>query len=193
MLHRSIAEHYGQGLAAQCTVPGVRQVAGHEPVTAGPGQGRASVQVVDAVTFCNQPSLQEELFGPSTLVVLCSSATELIAAAATLSGQLTASIHGSPADLREFAALLPVLERRVGRLVFDGFPTGVEVCHAMHHGGPFPATTDARMTSVGSAAIQRFLRPVCYQNAPQHLLPVELRDGNPAQLLRLVDGVWTRE
>ena len=113
--------------------------------------------------------------------------------ARALHGHLTATIHGAEKDLADFSELIAILRRKAGRLIFNGFPTGVEVCHAMHHGGPYPATTDARATSVGTAAIQRFARPVCYQDFPQSALPEELADRNPRGIWRLVDGGLTRD
>jgi NADP-dependent aldehyde dehydrogenase len=107
-----------------------------------------------------------------------------------LEGHLTATIHGTPQDLHDFRDLVDVLQQKVGRLIFNGFPTGVEVTHAMVHGGPYPATSDGRSTSVGSQAIFRFARPVCYQNLPQDALPAELKDGNPRKILRLWNGAW---
>jgi NADP-dependent aldehyde dehydrogenase len=103
-------------------------------------------------------------------------------------GQLTATIHATAADRALAGKLMPVLERKAGRILFNGFPTGVEVCHSMVHGGPFPATSDSRTTSVGATAIERFLRPVCYQDVPAELLPEALRDENPLGLTRMVDG-----
>jgi 2,5-dioxopentanoate dehydrogenase len=105
-----------------------------------------------------------------------------------LEGHLTATIHGTEEDLQEFADLISVLKHKVGRLIFNGFPTGVEVCHAMVHGGPYPATSDSRFTSVGTQAILRFARPVCYQGFPQSALPQELQDANPLGIWRIVDG-----
>ncbi|MNL00533.1 Alpha-ketoglutaric semialdehyde dehydrogenase [compost metagenome] len=105
-----------------------------------------------------------------------------------LEGQLTATLHLDDADVESAKALLPILERKAGRLLVNGWPTGVEVCDAMVHGGPFPATSDARTTSVGTAAILRFLRPVCYQDFPDALLPAALKHDNPLQLRRLLDG-----
>ncbi|AMD00876.1 Alpha-ketoglutaric semialdehyde dehydrogenase [Halomonas chromatireducens] len=108
--------------------------------------------------------------------------------AAQLEGQLTATLQMDDGDLAAAKALLPILERKAGRILANGWPTGVEVCHAMVHGGPYPATSDSRTTSVGSAAIFRFLRPVCYQALPEGLLPEPLKDGNPWGVSRLVDG-----
>ena len=108
--------------------------------------------------------------------------------ARSLEGQLTATVHGTAADLQAAQPLLRILEGKAGRLIINGFPTGVEVCASMNHGGPYPATTDARFTSVGTAALQRFVRPVCYQDFPQAHLPDALRDGNPLGIRRLVNG-----
>ena len=110
-----------------------------------------------------------------------------------LDGQLTATIHGTAADLEQYAWLVSILEQKAGRLIVNGFPTGVEVCPSMQHGGPYPATTDSRSTSVGTAAIHRFARPVAYQNFPQSLLPAELQDANPRAIWRLVDGQLTKD
>jgi NADP-dependent aldehyde dehydrogenase len=117
---------------------------------------------------------------------------ELLGAARSLSGHLTATIHGTEGDLREFSELLQILRDKVGRIVFNGYPTGVEVCHAMVHGGPYPASTDSRTTSVGSLAIFRFTRPVCYQDLPDSSLPAELKNSNPLEIWRMVDGNFTR-
>jgi NADP-dependent aldehyde dehydrogenase len=127
------------------------------------------------------------------LVVRYQSREELLALARGLEGQLTAALHGSEADLAEHADLVSILEGKAGRLIVNGFPTGVEVCHAMVHGGPFPATSDGRTTSVGSMAILRFARPVCYQDFPQAVLPAELKNENPLGIWRMVDGTLTRE
>jgi NADP-dependent aldehyde dehydrogenase len=113
--------------------------------------------------------------------------------AAKLDGHLTATIHGTSTDLSEYADLISILEEKAGRLIFNGFPTGVEVCASMQHGGPYPATTDAKTTSVGTAAILRFARPVAYQNFPDFALPPELQDANPQGVWRLVDGQWTHD
>jgi NADP-dependent aldehyde dehydrogenase len=128
-----------------------------------------------------------------TIAVRCGSMAELLAAARRLHGHLTATVHATERDLAEHGELLAVLAGKAGRLVLNGVPTGVEVTHAMHHGGPWPATTDPRATSVGTAAILRFARPVCYQDFPDAALPAELRDANPRGIWRLVDGRPTRD
>jgi NADP-dependent aldehyde dehydrogenase len=124
------------------------------------------------------------------MIVEATTKEELLEAARNLSGHLTATVHGTPEDLAEYADLLLILEQKAGRVVINGFPTGVEVGHAIVHGGPFPSTTDSRTTSVGSTAIYRFTRPVCYQNYPQELLPPELKDENPLGIWRFVNGKW---
>jgi NADP-dependent aldehyde dehydrogenase len=148
--------------------------------------------VTEGNAFLRHHEIGEEVFGPSTVVVRCGSREELEAVASQLEGQLTATIHGTPADLEQYAWLISILEQKAGRLIVNGFPTGVEVCPSMQHGGPYPATTDSRSTSVGTAAINRFARPVAYQNFPQSVLPVELQDRNPRKIWRLVDGELTQ-
>jgi len=139
--------------------------------------------------FLAEPALAEEIFGPATLLVLCESREELLSAARGLAGQLTATVHGTEAELRRYAELLAVLETKAGRIVVNGFPTGVEVGHAQVHGGPWPATSDGRSTSVGAMAILRFARPVAFQGFPEGALPPELRDENPLGIRRLRDGL----
>ncbi|MCP9766707.1 aldehyde dehydrogenase (NADP(+)) [Lacihabitans sp. LS3-19] len=142
----------------------------------------------DYQTFNDNDALKEEVFGPSSLVVEASSKAEMLEVARTMSGHLTASVFGSPDELAEYADLIELLEQKVGRLIFNGFPTGVEVTHAMVHGGPFPATTDSRSTSVGTMAITRFTRPVCFQDMPDTLLPAELQNENSLGIWRKVNG-----
>ena len=132
--------------------------------------------------------LHAEIFGAASLVIRYSSAEELIEATNRLEGQLTASLQLTEEDYPTAAQLIPALEQKVGRIIVNGWPTGVEVGHAMVHGGPFPATSDTRTTSVGTLAINRFLRPVAYQNLPQELLPAPLQDANPWHLNRRIDG-----
>jgi NADP-dependent aldehyde dehydrogenase len=126
----------------------------------------------------------EEVFGPSTLLVSYETPSDLLRIADALEGQLTASLFGEEKQLSEFEELLDLLETKAGRLLFNQFPTGVEVCPSVVHGGPYPATTDGRSTSVGTGAILRFARPVCYQGFPDHLLPDELKEGNPMEISR---------
>jgi NADP-dependent aldehyde dehydrogenase len=132
--------------------------------------------------------LHEEIFGAASLIVRYADVSELPAAATRLEGQLTATLQMADSDIDAVRELLPVIERKAGRILANGWPTGVEVGHAMVHGGPFPATSDVRSTSVGSLAIERFLRPVAYQNLPEALLPEPLKDANPWGVPRLVDG-----
>ncbi|WP_422861594.1 aldehyde dehydrogenase (NADP(+)) [Flagellimonas sp. W118] len=153
-------------------------------------QGVPEVLSVSADDFLSDKELEEEIFGPSTLLVRTKDKAEMIKIAKGLNGHLTATVQGTEADLMEYSDLLKILERKVGRLLINGFPTGVEVCHSMVHGGPFPATSDSRMTSVGTAAITRFTRPICYQNYPDVLLPDELKKTNPLGILRLENGAY---
>jgi alpha-ketoglutaric semialdehyde dehydrogenase len=153
----------------------------------------AAVFEVDVPALLAKPDLGSEVFGPSTLLVRFSSKEEILRAVRGLSGHLTATIHGTPVDLTEFAELVEILKHKVGRIVFNGYPTGVEVCHAMIHGGPYPATTNSSTTSVGTQAIYRFARPVCYQDFPDASLPDELKNTNPFGIWRMIDGQLTRE
>ena len=193
MLHQGICEEFQSGLERVTKVDEVR-VLGRSAQAADPGrtQGTPIVLVTDAANFQRHPELSEEVFGPFTLCVTAGSTAELEALARGLEGQLTATLHGTPEDLAQSAGLVEILARKAGRLLCNGFPTGVEVCHAMNHGGPYPATTDTRFTSVGTAALQRFVRPVCYQNFPAALLPEELQNGNPRGIWRLLNGQWTQ-
>lgn len=174
----------------------VGAVAGVEVLERGTPRAKAgacpALLAVDAARFLASPTLHEEIFGPSTMVVRCRDAAEMQAVARALQGQLTATVHADDGDRAACAELVPILEQKAGRVLFGGFPTGVEVCEAMVHGGPYPATTDSRTTSVGTGAIARFTRPVAYQSFPQELLPEELRDAAPAGLWRRIDGGWTR-
>jgi len=156
-------------------------------------QARPSVAMTDARRFLASPELATEAFGPFALIIRADSMEEMVACARALEGQLTATFHATAADLAHSATLLDAAERCAGRVVINGFPTGVEVSPAMNHGGPYPATTDVRYTSVGTAAMLRFARPHCYQGYPEALLPPELRNANPLNIQRLLDGKLTRE
>lgn len=190
MLSAGGLTHYGQGLQAMLAHPGVSRLAGGEQV--GP-QARAQVFKADASLLLQGDALlQEEIFGPATVVVEMADRAELALALRALRGQLTATLIGEPDELAAAADLIAVLQDKVGRLLVNGYPTGVEVCDAMVHGGPYPATSDARATSVGTLAIDRFLRPVCFQNFPDELLPDALKNANPLGIERLVNGERTR-
>jgi NADP-dependent aldehyde dehydrogenase len=194
MLHPGIAKAYDAGLKTAYGVSGVVALASSNvEADESKTQGEPTVFATDAENFLRQGKLHEEIFGPATLVVDAPSFTDLIHIAHRLEGQLTATLHATPEDLVNAGDLIAILERKAGRLIINAFPTGVEVSPAMHHGGPYPATTDERFTSVGTAAIQRFVRPVCFQSFPANLLPEELSDANPRQLMRLVNGQLTRD
>ena len=154
---------------------------------------RAALFSADAPTFLRSTALQGEVFGASGVVVRCADTAEMLRVAAGVEGQLTATVHVDDTDLDDAAALLAVLELKAGRILFNGWPTGVEVGHAMVHGGPYPSTSDSRTTSVGARAIERFLRPVCYQDTPKSLLPSAIADGNPDGLWRRIDGELTKD
>ena len=187
MLTPGIFQAYSSGVNALKNNANVEQV-GEGQGSANPNQCQAGLFSTTAAQFLADDSLTEEVFGASSLVIKCNDVAEFIKVAEHLEGQLTATIQLDEADYGDAAQLLPTLERKAGRILCNGFPTGVEVCHAMVHGGPFPATSDSRSTSVGSAAINRFIRPVSYQDLPQALLPEALKDGNPLKLRRLMDG-----
>ena len=149
---------------------------------------RAALFATDANSLLESETLQTEVFGSSSLIVRCADTAEMQTVAQNIEGQLTATVHADESDYDDAGELLPLLELKAGRILFDGWPTGVEVCHAMVHGGPYPATSDSRSTSVGARAIERFLRPVCYQSVPKSLLPSAIADGNPDNLWRRIDG-----
>jgi NADP-dependent aldehyde dehydrogenase len=193
MLTPAIQSAYLQGIAARSRAGSAHKLAEGPPAASG-GCGTAAVVFqADAQTFLRDRSLAEELFGPSTLLVKYSNREQLLELARGLEGHLTATLHGTEQDLADYRDLIEILETKVGRLIFNGFPTGVEVCHAMVHGGPYPATSESRTTSVGTLGVLRFARPVCFQNFPQPALPSELQDSNPLGIWRLVDGHFTRE
>ncbi len=190
MLTPGIHDAYRHGVARIDALQGVACQA--RGTAAAPGQvnaAQAALYTTDAARWLSSPDLAHEVFGPASVVVVARSEDELLAVAEHLEGQLTATVHLEADDHILARRLLPTLERKAGRILVNGFPTGVEVCHAMVHGGPFPATSNAAFTSVGASAIDRFLRPVCYQDLPDALLPPALQQANPLGLARLVDGV----
>ncbi|MFJ6614927.1 aldehyde dehydrogenase (NADP(+)) [Streptomyces sp. NPDC091289] len=192
MLTPDIARAYTEGVRRWEAVAGVREVARG---TAGPGPYAPAPVVLecDAATYTAHEVLTGEVFGAAGLVVRWSGTDELLGLLEELEGQLTATLHGTDADRATALELLPVLEERAGRVLWGGWPTGVEVCHAMVHGGPWPATSSPGATSVGTLAVERWLRPVCYQSLPDALLPPELRDGNPLRVPRRTGAGLTPE
>lgn len=187
MLAANIYKSYNAGIKKHTGTAGVTVIAkGNSSVnlnTASPILFKIKSDALKA-----HPGLAEEVFGPTSIVVEATSKQDVLEIAQNLTGHLTATVHGTHNDLDEYKDLLDILEQKVGRILINGYPTGVEVCSAMVHGGPFPATSDSRTTSVGTAAIDRFTRPISYQNMPQGLLPDELKNTNPLGIWRLING-----
>ncbi|MGD0911766.1 MAG: aldehyde dehydrogenase (NADP(+)) [Terracidiphilus sp.] len=190
MLTEAICRNNASGVAARKQNSAVQTLA--EGAVASGSYAAPALFQVSGKQMMRSPELAHEIFGPSTLVIRYEDRAELVALLNVVEGQLTATVHGTDADIAANADLIRILERKAGRLLVNGFPTGVEVCHAMVHGGPFPATSESRMTSVGTQAIYRFVRPVCYQDFPQAALPDELKNENLLGIWRLVDGEFTR-
>jgi NADP-dependent aldehyde dehydrogenase len=191
MLHEGIAANFEKGIESIAKLPGMmlHSIEKNKEHL----QGHPSFGIVSGDDFLKYKLLQQEIFGPFTLVVICRNHRALSKILNKLEGQLTASLMADPADLKNHQELLDLISQKCGRLMVNNVPTGVEVTHAMQHGGPFPATTDSRFTSVGTAAILRFVRPLCFQNFPDHLLPDALKDANPLGIWRKVDGLWVRK
>lgn len=192
MLHPGIAGNFLKNRQHALAQKGVTLLA-ESSERPGQNQGMATLATVKAADFISNPALVEEVFGPYSLLVTASNITELKAAAERIPGQLTTTIIGEEDDLIRYADFIQLVTAKAGRVIINGVPTGVEVCPSMHHGGPFPATTDSRFTSVGTDAIKRFVRPVSFQNFPQALLPVELRNENAYGIWRLLNNSWTRD
>jgi NADP-dependent aldehyde dehydrogenase len=193
MLHGGICASYNSGLDRIGKVKGVELIATSEtPAKSEAAQASAVIYSTDAATFEANDSLREEVFGPASIVTHCGSTEELERIAEGFDGQLTAAIHGTPDDLRQHARLVRILERKAGRIIFNGFGTGIEVCPSMHHGGPYPAATHSFFTSIGTAALYRFVRPVCYQGFPDDCLPEPIQNKNVNSAWRMVDGQITQ-
>ncbi len=190
MLNATIFKAYTDAVGSRTKGGHVKNLAecAHQTHAAG-----AALFETDTETFQKTPELAEEIFGPASLLVRYATFCDALKIAESLEGNLTATIHHAPGDEDAVAQLTAALETRVGRIVYNGYPTGVEVCQAMVHGGPYPSTSDGNSTSVGGRAIDRFARAVCFQDAPAAALPVELRDGNPAGIARIVNGKLGRE
>jgi alpha-ketoglutaric semialdehyde dehydrogenase len=191
MLTRDIQNAYRGGLSRLESQQGVQVLARGKDDQKG-FKGTPEIVSVDSGTFIANKDLQQEVFGPSSVSVEAKTKDEFEEIARNLEGHLTASLFATEEDLKNHSELVSILEQKVGRIIVNAFPTGVEVCHAMVHGGPFPATTDSRSTSVGTGAILRFARPVCYQGFPEEMLPDELKNSNPLNIWRMVDGERTQ-
>jgi len=190
LLTGGIAREYDRASIARAAETSVTEPGQSREDQDGPEPFHAQARLFTTThdDLISKPELADEIFGPDTLIVRCGSTDDYLSAARALCGHLTATIFGDEEDLAANRELIQILEQKAGRLIFNAFPTGVEVTHAMVHGGPYPATSDPRFTSVGSLAIYRFARPVCFQNFPSSMLPPELQDANPLGIRRLRDG-----
>jgi NADP-dependent aldehyde dehydrogenase len=193
MLNKAIYSAYSDGVKSLQSAPEITLLAASCEGDSGRHQAQPAAHVVSAAGFLSNRNFSDEIFGPATLVVICNNELELQDVLRSLEGQLTATVHATAEDEKDLRPIIDLIVQKSGRIIYGGYPTGVEVCHSMQHGGPFPATTDARSTSVGTAAIYRFVRPVAYQDFPDHLLPESLQQSNPLDILRLVNGNWTKD
>lgn len=194
MLHKGISEAFSNGLERLQNTAGVSLLAQSES-SVDPEKTQAACHIFEATieSYLKDASLAEENFGPSSLLLSGDNKENLEDFAEKLEGQLTATVHGTESDLQEYSKLLSILERKVGRVIINGYPTGLEVCAAMQHGGPYPAASHSYFTSVGTASIDRFVRPVSYQGYPDFALPDELKNGNPSGIWRTLDNVKTKD
>ncbi|MDT3403690.1 aldehyde dehydrogenase (NADP(+)) [Mucilaginibacter terrae] len=192
MLHPGIAqnfEHTRSNALQQSEVTVLAQ----SGIAKAENQGDATIASVSAATFIANPALHQEVFGPYSLLVVCQNADEMLAVAEAIEGQLTATFIATSNDLAENQTLTQIVQERCGRIIVNQFPTGVEVCLAMHHGGPYPATTNSAHTSVGADGIKRFTRPLSFQNWPNEHLPEELQNANPLEVWRTINNELTLE
>ena len=192
MLSKNILANYNRGVEQLKTLATVTAQSSNE-ADGTKNEAAPFIFTVAQKDFIENKNLANEVFGPASLIVLCKNTAEIYAALQQAEGQLTSTIHASAEDENALQPFIDLMKEKAGRIIFGGYPTGVEVCDSMVHGGPFPATTDSSSTSVGSAAVLRFVRPVAYQNFPQHLLPDALKDKNPLKILRMVNGEYTTE
>ena len=190
MLHPNIIGAYESNKQKVVTQGGLRVVADY-PTDVQTNYARQTVTTVEGKTFLENATLHQEVFGPYSIVVQCEDIEQLEQIIAKLEGQLTGTIIAEESELSKYPGVVSALQNRVGRLIFNGVPTGVEVCPSMHHGGPYPSSTDSRFTAVGIHSIKRWVRPISYQDWPDNLLPNELKNSNPLGISRLVDNVQT--
>ena len=191
MLHPNIIGAFENNKSKMKQQSGVTTLASYDEKTLE-NYGRQIITTVDGAVFLENTNLHQEVFGPFSMVVQCESIAQLETVILKLEGQLTGTILAEN-ELENYSEIVDALQNRVGRIIFNGVPTGVEVCNAMVHGGPYPASTDSRFTAVGVNSIKRWVRPVCFQNWPDKLLPNELKDENPLGIFRLVDGKQTSD
>jgi NADP-dependent aldehyde dehydrogenase len=192
MLHPNIHRGYERGKVELSSQVGVDVVAEYDDELA-PNYAGQKVVSVSGSNFLKNPKLHQEVFGPFSLVVRCDDADEIAQVLQHLEGQLTGTVLGNADEIASYGQAINAMQGRVGRIIFNGVPTGVEVCPAMHHGGPFPASTDSRFSAVGTSAIKRWVRPVCFQNWPQDALPEALKDHNPLGIQRLVNNSYSTD
>ena len=189
MLHSGIASTYKKNRLQALTQTAVKEIASSSTAEADEQiEGTPTIASASGEAFLNNPVLHQEVFGPYSLVIQCNDLAEMTTVAKHLEGQLTATLMATPNDIRQSDALVEAVKDICGRFILNGVPTGVEVCLSMHHGGPFPSTTDSRFTSVGADGIKRFARPISFQNWPNELLPEELQNENPLGIWRTVNN-----
>ena len=192
MLHARIARSFHEKREKALAEEGVK-IAAVTALQADETESIPTLAEVPAAVFLKNPLLHKEVFGPYSLLVKCGDLDEMLQVALNLEGQLTASLIATDEEVRQYPLLTEALKDLCGRFILNGVPTGVEVALSMHHGGPFPATTDSRFTAVGADGIKRFARPVCYQNWKNELLPEELKNENPLGLWRTVNNNLTKD
>ena len=192
MLHPGIAKAFWQKRATALEQQGVHMES-TTSLEATEQQGIPTLASASATAFLNNPVLHQEIFGPYSLLIKCKDAGEMLACIRHTEGQLTSTLMATDEDMETHSDIADAIENLCGRLIMNGVPTGVEVCLSMQHGGPYPATTDSRFTSVGADGIKRFARPLCFQNFSDHLLPAELQNANPLGIWRTVDDKLTRD
>lgn len=191
MLHPNIAGAYETNKTNALSQSGLKVLAGYDDEVL-PNHARQVVTTVEGDTFLNNPTLHHEVFGPFSLVVQCENESQLEHIIANLEGQLTGTVISDDNEIADYSGVVSALQDRVGRIIFNGVPTGVEVCPSMLHGGPYPASTDSRFTAVGVDSIKRFVRPFSFQAWPNELLPDELKNENPLGISRLVNNKQTK-